>query len=113
MPHKCLEIIMSHINDPTVGADKDAWNLVQDWLITATYSNAEKKKNTSVLGIDIEPVSDVQQQQSQRVDRTTLQQNNGRTTKESTGNVATPTGSKFHHIPTTNAYFPHDHRPRL
>jgi hypothetical protein len=57
MPHKCLEIIMSHINDPTVGADKDAWNLVQDWLITATYSVAKKKKNTSVLGIDIEPVT--------------------------------------------------------
>jgi hypothetical protein len=33
--------------------------------------------------------------------------------KKSTGNVATPTGSKFHHIPTTNAYSPHDHRPRL
>ncbi len=24
MPHECLEIIMSHINDPTVGADKGA-----------------------------------------------------------------------------------------
>jgi hypothetical protein len=36
MPHECLKIIMSHINDPTVGADKDAWNLVRDWLITAT-----------------------------------------------------------------------------
>ncbi len=28
MPHKCLKIIMLHINDPTVGADKDAWDLV-------------------------------------------------------------------------------------
>ncbi len=56
MPHECLEIIMLHINDPTVGADKDAWNLVRDWLNTATYSDAKKKKNTSVLGIDIEPV---------------------------------------------------------
>jgi hypothetical protein len=57
MPHECLKIIMSHINDPTVGADKDAWNLVRDWLITATYSDAKKKKNTSVLSIDIEPVT--------------------------------------------------------
>ncbi len=47
---------MSHINDPTVGANKDAWNLVQDWLITATYSVAKKKKNMSVLSINIEPV---------------------------------------------------------
>ncbi len=56
MPHKFLKIIMSHINDPTVEANKDAWNLVQDWLITASYSNAKKKNNTSILGIDIEPV---------------------------------------------------------
>jgi hypothetical protein len=47
---------MLHINDPTVGADKDTWNLVQDWLITATYSNAKKKKNMSILGTNIEPV---------------------------------------------------------
>ncbi len=57
MPHECFKIIMSHINDPTVGANKDAWHLVQDWLITATYSDAKKKKNTSVLGINIEPVT--------------------------------------------------------
>jgi hypothetical protein len=57
MPHECLKIIMLHINDPTVGADKDAWNLVQDWLITATYSDEKKEKNTRVLGINIEPVT--------------------------------------------------------
>jgi hypothetical protein len=31
MPHECLEIIMTHINDQPVGTKKDAWNLVKIW----------------------------------------------------------------------------------
>jgi hypothetical protein len=57
IPHKCLEILMNHINDPTMVDDKDEWDLVRDWLITATYSDVKKKKDTSILGIDIDPVT--------------------------------------------------------
>ncbi len=57
MPHECLKIIMTYISDQPVGTKKDAWNLVKIWLITATYSDAKKRKNTSVLGIDVEPVT--------------------------------------------------------
>jgi hypothetical protein len=47
-----------------------------------------------------------------RMDRTASRQNNGRTTKESTGNGASPTGvGKLHHIPTTNTHASHEHRP--
>ncbi len=57
-----------------MGADKDAWNLVQDWLITATYSDAKKKKNMSLLSIDIEPVTcddnKVREWTGQRLDKT-------------------------------------------
>ncbi len=57
IPHECLKIIMTHINDQPVGTKKDTWNLVKNWLITATYINAKKRKNTSILGIDVEPVT--------------------------------------------------------
>jgi hypothetical protein len=57
MPHECLETLINHINDPTMVDDKDEWDLVRDWLIIATYSNVKKKKDTSVLGIKIDPVT--------------------------------------------------------
>jgi hypothetical protein len=51
----------------------------------------------------------VRRQQSTRMDRTASRRNNGRTTKESTGNGASPTGvGKLHHIPTTNAHASHN-----
>jgi hypothetical protein len=74
MPHECLEITMTHINDQPVGTKNDAWNLVKNWLITATYSNAKKRKNTSILGIDVEPVTcdddEVQEWIGQHLDKT-------------------------------------------
>jgi hypothetical protein len=74
MPHECLEILINHINDPTMVDDKDEWDLVRDWLITATYSNIKKKKDTSVLGININPVTcdnkEVREWISQRIDKT-------------------------------------------
>ncbi len=42
---------MSHINNPNITDDKDKWNLIQDWLITATYCNGKKKKKSSVVGV--------------------------------------------------------------
>jgi hypothetical protein len=53
MPHECLDLLMRQINDPDIVDDKDEWNLVWDWLITATYSNGKKKKKSSIIGIDI------------------------------------------------------------
>jgi hypothetical protein len=74
MPHKCLNLLMSHIKDPNITDDKDEWNLIHDWLITATYCNAKKKKKSSVVGIDIEGVTcdddEVQEWISQRLDKT-------------------------------------------
>ncbi len=49
MPHECLKILISHINDPTVVDNKDEWDLVRDWPITAMYSDVKKKKDTSNL----------------------------------------------------------------
>jgi hypothetical protein len=72
MPHKCLEILINHINDPTMVDEKDKWDLVRDWLITATYSNVKKKKDTSILGIYINLVTcndkEVREWISQRID---------------------------------------------
>jgi hypothetical protein len=74
MPHKCFKIIMTHINNQPVGTKKDAWNLMKNWLITATYSDAKKRKNTSVLGIDVEPEmcndNEVREWIGQRLDET-------------------------------------------
>jgi hypothetical protein len=74
MPHECLEILINHINDPTMVEDKDKWDLVRNWLITATHSNVKKKKDTSILGIDIDPVTcnneEVREWISQRIDET-------------------------------------------
>ncbi len=54
--------------------DKDKWDLVRNWLITATHSNVKKKKDTSILGIDIDPVTcnneEVREWISQRIDET-------------------------------------------
>jgi hypothetical protein len=36
MPHECLDLLMRQINNPDIVDDKDEWNLVKDWLITAT-----------------------------------------------------------------------------
>ncbi len=73
MPHKCLEILINHINDPTMVDDKDKWNLVRNWLITATYSNIKKKKDRHVLGININPVTcndkEVREWISQQIDK--------------------------------------------
>ncbi len=45
---------------------------MHDWLITATYSNVKKKKDTSILGINIDPVTcddkEVREWISQRID---------------------------------------------
>jgi hypothetical protein len=72
MPHECLDLLMRKINDPDIVDDKDTWNLVQDWLITATYSNGKKKKKSSVVGIDMEGVTcdnnEVHQWIGQRLD---------------------------------------------
>jgi hypothetical protein len=57
MPHECLDLLMRRINNPNIVDDKDEWNLLQDWLITATYINGKKKKKSSVVGIDIEGVT--------------------------------------------------------
>ncbi len=56
MPHECLRLLMSHINDSNITDDKDKWNLIRDWLITATYCNGKKKKKSSIVGIDIKGV---------------------------------------------------------
>ncbi len=53
MLHECLDLLMRHISDPDIVEDKDTWNPILDWLITATYSNSKKKKKSSVVGIDI------------------------------------------------------------
>jgi hypothetical protein len=53
MPHECLNCLMSHINDPNITDYKDKWNLIQDWLITATYCDGKKKKKSSIVGIDL------------------------------------------------------------
>ncbi len=72
MPHECLDLLMRQINDPNIVDDKDEWNLVQDWLITATYSDGKKKKKSSIVGIDIEGVTcdnhEVRQWIGQRLD---------------------------------------------
>jgi hypothetical protein len=57
MPHECLDLLMRQINNSDIADDKDEWNLVRDWLITATYSNGKKKKKSSVVRIDIEDVT--------------------------------------------------------
>jgi hypothetical protein len=57
MPHECLDLLMRQINNPKIVDNKDEWNLIQDWLITATYSNVKKKKKSSVIRIDIEGVT--------------------------------------------------------
>jgi hypothetical protein len=74
MPHECLDLLMRHISNPDIVEDKDKWNLVWDWLITATYSNGKKKRKSSIVGIDIEGVTcgdnEVQQWIGQRLDET-------------------------------------------
>jgi hypothetical protein len=56
MPHECLNLLLSHINDPNNIGDKTEWNLIQDWLITATYCDGKKRKKLSMVGIDIKGV---------------------------------------------------------
>ncbi len=74
MPHKCLNLLMSHINNPNMTDDKDEWNLIRDWLITATYCDGKKKKKSSVVGIDIEGITcndnEVLEWISQRLEKT-------------------------------------------
>ncbi len=57
MPHECLNLLLSHINDPNNIGDKTEWNLIQDWLITATYCDGKKRKKSSVVGIDIKGIT--------------------------------------------------------
>jgi hypothetical protein len=57
MPHESLDLLKRHISNPNIGEDKDKWNLVRDWLITATYRDGKKKKKSSVIRIDIEGVT--------------------------------------------------------
>jgi hypothetical protein len=57
MPLECLNLLMSHINNPNITDDKDEWNLIRDWLITATYCDGKKKKKSSVVRIDTEGVT--------------------------------------------------------
>jgi hypothetical protein len=45
--------LLSHINDPNNIGDKTEWNLIRDWLITATYCDGKKRKKSSMVGIDI------------------------------------------------------------
>jgi hypothetical protein len=74
MPHECLDLLMRQINDPDIVDNKDEWNLVRDWLITATDSDGKKKKKSSIVGIDIEGVmcdnNEVRQWIGQRLDET-------------------------------------------
>ncbi len=74
MPHECLEILINHINDPTMVEDKEKWDLVHNWLITATCRDIKKKKDTSILGIDIDLVTcnnkEVREWISQQIDKT-------------------------------------------
>jgi hypothetical protein len=74
MQHECLDLLMRQINNPDIVDDKDEWNLVWDWLITATYSNGKKKKKSSIVGINIEGVTydddKVQQWIGQHLDET-------------------------------------------
>jgi hypothetical protein len=57
MSHECLEILINHINDPTMVDDKDKWDLVRNWLITATCRDVKKNKDTIILGINIDLVT--------------------------------------------------------
>jgi hypothetical protein len=54
MPHECLNLLLSNINTPNNIGDKTEWNLIQDWLITATYCDGKKRKKSSVVRINIE-----------------------------------------------------------
>ena len=57
MPHECLNLLLSHINKNNDSGDKTEWSLIRDWLITAAYCDAKKRKKLSVVGIDIEGVT--------------------------------------------------------
>ena len=57
MPHECLTLLLSHINDSNDSGDKTEWSLIRDWLVTAAYCNAKKRKKSSMVGIDIEDVT--------------------------------------------------------
>jgi hypothetical protein len=57
MPHECLDLLMRHVNNPDMVENMDKWNLIRDWLITATYCNRKKKKKSCVLGIETETVT--------------------------------------------------------
>jgi hypothetical protein len=45
MPHECLDLLVRHISSPDIVEDKDEWNLIRDWLITATYSNGKRRRS--------------------------------------------------------------------
>jgi hypothetical protein len=57
MPHECLNLLLSHINDPNNIGNKTDWNLIQDWLITAMYCDIKKRKKSSAVGINIKGVT--------------------------------------------------------
>ncbi len=44
MPHECLTLLLSHINDTNDSSNKTEWSLIQDRLITAAYCDAKKRK---------------------------------------------------------------------
>ncbi len=74
IPHECLDLLMRHVNNPDMVENKDEWNLIRDWLITATYCDGKKKKKSSILGIETETITceddEVRQWISQRLDET-------------------------------------------
>ena len=55
MPHECLDILISHLEANNESGDE--WRLIRDWLITAAYCEAKKRKKSSVVSIDIEGVT--------------------------------------------------------
>ncbi len=57
MPHEFFDLLMRHVNNPDMVENKDEWNLIRDWLITATYCNGKKKDKSTVLGIETETVT--------------------------------------------------------
>jgi hypothetical protein len=65
---------MRHVNNPDLVENKDKWNLIQDWLMTATYCDGKKKKKSSILGIVTETITcdndEVRQWISQHLDET-------------------------------------------
>ena len=55
MPHECLDILISHLEVNKESGNE--WHLIQDWLITAAYCDAKKRKKSSVISIEIEGVT--------------------------------------------------------